>query len=71
MVDHPCEFKGLRGIHARNVLAEERDDLLIGMTLAVEHNHTRIDPGAGVDAGDFCRDRRSEWGICACHGDEF
>jgi hypothetical protein len=71
MIDLPCQLKGLRGVHSRNVLAEERNDLLIGMTLAVEHDHTRVEPGTCVDASGLCRDGGCEGGFRAGHGNEF
>jgi hypothetical protein len=71
MVDLPCELKGLRGVHAWNVLAKERNDLLIGVTFAVEDDHTRVEPGSCIGAGGLCRDGGCEGGFRACHGHEF
>jgi len=52
-------------------LAEKRNDLLIGMTLAVKYDYTRIDPSTCLDAGGLCRSGRGEGDVRACHGDEF
>ncbi len=71
MVDLPCELKGLRGVHAWNELAKERNDLVIGMALAIEHEHPCVEISACVGAGGLCGDGRREGSACAGHGGEF
>lgn len=71
MIDLPCQFKGFRAGHAWNVLAEEVDNLLVRMTLAVEHDDPRVDSGICVGARGFCRDGGCEGWCRASHRDEF
>ena len=42
VVDFPGQFEGFRRRHARYALAEQSDDLLIGMTIAIVHDDARF-----------------------------